>query len=345
MKKSKNILTKETKLLVIKDYLNYEIIKNIAKNFNISVGYINNILKEFNIKRIYDLKRRENARKYEFNYNIFENIDTEEKSYWIGLLMADGSIGKNMITLCLKDDNLVESFKNFIGGDQPLKLKKNCAGVLNQTYVSVCSKKMVEDLSKCFIVENKTYRTCIPNCIKEELVRHFIRGYFDGDGCCYVRKNGRTGSFSIVSCSIGILKEIENILKNRHILRKDKDYIHFLKNKSNYGTLIIDNKLEFKLFGNYIYNNASLYLKRKYDKYISVISKPNKIKKINAKSKYFGVCINKCAYHKKWNSYIWYNKKHTHIGNFYTEKEAAIAYNNKILELNLPREMLNKIEE
>ena len=124
MKKSKNILTKETKLLVIKDYLNYEIIKNIAKNFNISVGYINNILKEFNIKRIYDLKRRENARKYEFNYNIFENIDTEEKSYWIGLLMADGSIGKNMITLCLKDDNLVESFKNFIGGDQPLKLKK-----------------------------------------------------------------------------------------------------------------------------------------------------------------------------------------------------------------------------
>ena len=45
MKKSKNILTKETKLLVIKDYLNYEIIKNIAKNFNISVGYINNILK------------------------------------------------------------------------------------------------------------------------------------------------------------------------------------------------------------------------------------------------------------------------------------------------------------
>ena len=67
MKKSKNILTKETKLLVIKDYLNYEIIKNIAKNFNISVGYINNILKEFNIKRIYDLKRRENARKYEFN--------------------------------------------------------------------------------------------------------------------------------------------------------------------------------------------------------------------------------------------------------------------------------------
>ena len=30
--------------------------------------------------------------KYTKDINLFENINTEEKAYWLGLLMADGSI-------------------------------------------------------------------------------------------------------------------------------------------------------------------------------------------------------------------------------------------------------------
>jgi hypothetical protein len=39
------------------------------------------------------------------------------------------------------------------------------------------------------------------------------------------------------------------------------------------------------------------------------------------------------------------NKKGINIGRFSTEKEAAIAYNSKIIELDLPHEMLNRIDD
>ena len=49
----------------------------------------------------------------------FENIDTEEKAYWLGFLYADGYVNANedKIELCLaeKDFHHLEKFKNFIG--------------------------------------------------------------------------------------------------------------------------------------------------------------------------------------------------------------------------------------
>ena len=41
----------------------------------------------------------------------------------------------------------------------------------------------MEDLHNLGVVENKTYKELhIPKQIPNELIKHFIRGYFDGDG-------------------------------------------------------------------------------------------------------------------------------------------------------------------
>ena len=39
------------------------------------------------------------------------------------------------------------------------------------------------------IIQNKTYNFIIPQIEKIDNWKHFIRGWFDGDGCIYINKN------------------------------------------------------------------------------------------------------------------------------------------------------------
>jgi hypothetical protein len=67
----------------------------------------------------------------------------------------------------------------------------------------------------------------------------------------------------------------------------------------------------------------------------------NKIKKNNCSSKYIGVSLNK---KQKWIAYINYNSRQIQLGTFDKEIDAAIAYNNKAIELYKEYANLNKIE-
>jgi len=59
-------------------------------------------------------------------------------------------------------------------------------------------------------------------------------------------------------------------------------------------------------------------------------------------SKYLGVSFNKHA--KKWQAYIRKNNKPVYIGKFFDERQAALAYNIKALELHGEYANLNVID-
>ena len=74
------------------------------------------------IKRILEENEvflRESTNKYYANYDIFENIDSAEKAYWLGFLAADGcnyQREKNasiIINIHQKDIEQLEKFKKF----------------------------------------------------------------------------------------------------------------------------------------------------------------------------------------------------------------------------------------
>lgn len=94
----------------------------------------------------------------------------------------------------------------------------------------------------------------------KDLIRHFIRGYFDGDGCL---TNSSTGlsQMSIVSGSAEFLEVLNTYLP---ITCK------FTQSKPNLYTLAAtDNKKLHRSFINltYLYKDANIYLNRKYDRY------------------------------------------------------------------------------
>ena len=115
---------------------------------------------------------------------IFETIDTEEKAYWLGFLYADGSVSskEHKIELGLAEQDLkqIEKFRDFIG----IMNKISYRSTTKSYRYSFRSESCKEDLIKQGCVPKKSLILNFPteNQVPKNLIRHFIRGYFDGDG-------------------------------------------------------------------------------------------------------------------------------------------------------------------
>lgn len=108
--------------------------------------------------------------------------ESEKKYYILGLLAADGWISKksNRCELALKENdlNFLEYIKNLIVPEKKLKYKQK-----QKAYrLTIDSAEFVENVFKYFDCENKTKYLCFPSNIPCNFVKHFIRGYIDGDG-------------------------------------------------------------------------------------------------------------------------------------------------------------------
>lgn len=215
-------------------------------------------------------------KKYDVDENYFENINTEEKSYWLGFLYADGYVrmkndrsGELKLKLKRSDKNHIELFKKCLGSTHKITDGISKVTISGRTYTSECSTisiyntKMVNDLISHGCMNNKTFKISLPN-LREDLMRHFIRGYFDGDGHI---TNSKKNYFQI-----GILgneKFISSLydLLNGYII--GDIYKH---KKGKVFNLHIGNNYSCIRIRNYFYDNSNIYLNRKkiiFDKIIN----------------------------------------------------------------------------
>ena len=131
-------------------------------------------------------------RKYKLNENFFDILN-EKSAYWLGFFYADGYVrmkdGKSgELKLKLKDTDKchIEKFLKHIECDKPIK-----CGVDNKSKfcsVTVYSNLLVNKLFELGCFNNKTQKIRLPN-LESNLMNHFVRGYFDGDGS--ISKIGR----------------------------------------------------------------------------------------------------------------------------------------------------------
>lgn len=140
------------------------------------------------------------------NEKYFENIDSKRKAYWLGLLLADGSISKNRkgtprmkLSLKHEDSLFLQNFLDDIEAHTNLQRNGETTGV------EITSKKIVEDLKKHGINSSKTETSTIPD-INSKYYNSFLRGMIDGDG--HVSKT--RSRFSITAKSKG---RLENLAK------------------------------------------------------------------------------------------------------------------------------------
>ena len=211
--------------------------------------------------------------KYIYNHNFFNEIDSEEKAYWFGFICADGYIsisgdyGKELgIELQVGDKGHLKKFNKSIEGNVDVKEFISICNLNNKEYkkcsIRLYSKKMVEALMKLGITNKKSYDLRLPK-FKDDLMRHFIRGYFDGDGC--ICESKRKKHISTIRCDFTCgCKEYMEELRKFLYAKGINSYI--IKEKDNPYRLMIGGLNNCDKFLNYIYKDSNISLDRKYNK-------------------------------------------------------------------------------
>lgn len=214
--------------------------------------------------------------KYTYNQDFFKEIDTEEKAYWLGFIYADGYVISNEdkrnyelgIELQNGDMNHLKKFNKSLNGNIEVKTRDKVCNLNGKTYkmcqIRIYSKKIVKDLEQYGIVQNKTkVLNKIPN-IRKELVHHFIRGYFDGDGCVCFDKQHNHPKADFTCGSLEFLEDIKKYLRENNI----GSYTY--QEKSGTYRLFIRGMNNFDNFFNLIYKDQTICLERKLKKKITI---------------------------------------------------------------------------
>lgn len=217
-----------------------------------------------------DIVNKQNELK--FDNTVFDSIDNEEKAYWLGFIFADGYISStnNTFEISLKgsDKEHLDKFNKFMKHKDRnhVKLGKVKCGesIYDRCRWSITNKHLWNTLNSYGCTPNKSTTLQFPliTIFKyDHLVRHFIRGYFDGDGCFsrYLHKTIVSPHIELLGTPefLNMIEKYSNIFGKRG---KDKRW----KNNTEYVNFSLK---EGVAFINYIYKDSKIYLDRKYKLY------------------------------------------------------------------------------
>ena len=264
---------------MIELYNNRYSYQKIADKYNCSKSHVMKLLNGKVISR----NNHEKGKTKECDENYFDCIDTESKAYILGFIYADGFVGDekfNNIVIAVNDLEILEFIaKEFKFTGNIRKTKKGgfenskCGYSLNFS-----SKIMASRLREIGLYPNKSLTIDTLPQIDKKLVRHFIRGYFDGDGSIVLSHN--TSYYKAID---GVIKYIYPtycfmILGTKGFLEEiikeaEFNYAKIHNTKSEKIKCIkINAKKEFNNIFKYLYDNSTIKLQRKYNKWNEIKS-------------------------------------------------------------------------
>ena len=267
---------------LIKSYKRTKSLLKTGIEFNISK---NTVKKKLNMAGISTKQL-----KYIHNKDFFAQ-DTPESFYWAGFIAADGCVRirkyvkELVLDLSIKDLEHLKKFKCAIEFDG--KIHEHIAKLNNKEYgacriaITATRSNIIEDLARFNIVPRKSLIYTFPKwLINHSLVNHFMRGYFDGDGCVTIKKPSPSdknrkikklclsirGTTDFLETFNRIIIRKCNVKDNRKIYNYDYDKIGDLR----YG----GNRISVKIL-NFLYRDSckNTRLDRKYARFNTFASK------------------------------------------------------------------------
>lgn len=241
---------------MVKYYQQGRSILSVSKIFNCSNQVVRNALSH------YEISPRSKGQMYMFDSKFFNNIDSEHKAYWLGMIATDGTIRKNRNEIILSLGEIDRKHLIKFLGD--IKSNGKVYSVIRsgskQAYISISSAVMKNNLISLGIKPNKSLSLQPPSAVRYN--RHFWRGCFDGDGSiAYINHRGGqwrisfNGTFDMVN---GFKDFVDtNVNVNDNVIYK-RGNIYSV----SYGAIE-----QVKLILDLLYSDSSVYLDRKYDRY------------------------------------------------------------------------------
>ena len=214
-------------------------------------------------------------RKYKVNDNYF-SVLTPDSAWLIGFLAADGYLPKNKNTIIIdlqrKDKEILDKIKIAIGFTG--EVKEYLDHGYEKASLSFASRQMRIDLEKYGVVNNKTDKVFFPKeLMPKELLIHFLRGYWDGDGSIYEPSDAHKISMNLISINKTFIEDVNAFLEQ--VYNIPAVTIHERRDFNSTRPLYCITYRTTSSFqlGSLFYNNDYLGLKRKKDKYKSICEK------------------------------------------------------------------------
>lgn len=265
-----NKVSKEIQEQIIEAYKSNMSLREIERHFSVTRSTVAKFLETNNIKTT----KGNHYRKYFHQEDFFEIIDSEEKAYWLGFMYADGYISEKVrgygqdsfgITLQIDDEEHLKKFKNAISATNPITYDKSKKGK-NQCRLLLTSQKTVDDLISQGCFKHKSLILQPPKTVPEDLMFHFIRGYFDGDGS--ITKTHTPGKNYITNeYRYGV--NIVGTYEMCYWLQEKLEMGSVIKEKRREGTYYysLGGRKQLQEFFQMLYQNATIYMDRKYNRF------------------------------------------------------------------------------
>lgn len=260
-----NRLCSKTQLEIVNKYNDGCSVKSLTTDYSLREFVVRLILKNNNVNlRDHNYEQR----KYHINFEYFKKIDSPDKAYFLGLIYSDGCNTRRGLTIFLSEDDsyILRDFasKIHLGKYNMIFNKAKKTSHSNSIGFVASSRELSDQLSSLGAVPKKSLvlqfptRSQVPN----EYIWHFVRGYFDGDGCVYI-KNGNRNIVDFVG-SHDFIEGLNKFLDSECVFGR----VYRYKNQ-NTSNLKIMKQSSVNIFYKKCYENSdNIYLKRKYNKFI-----------------------------------------------------------------------------
>lgn len=231
---------------IIEEYLNGTTAQKIAKD----LGTYNTTIRRILLRNNVTLRNQSESHRQVAN--PFENLNSKEVNYWLGILASDGTIGDKEYIVSLelqeKDIELLKKFARFVGIFKIQAIKYKTSTCYRVGFKSKECNLFLRNLG-ITPIKSKTLKCNFA------FTSDFIRGVIDGDG--YIRKN--KGHIEIATQSSEFKDQLVKWFELYNIIAKPR----FTNNLWIVG--IYKKEYLFKLY--YIlYEDASVKLERKFNR-------------------------------------------------------------------------------
>jgi len=268
--------TPELNAKIIAFYLAGNDTYETADEYNCSQTFVMNTLKRHNISR---RTSQSYTTKYIPNEKFFDIIDSEEKAYVLGFFYADGNNyirGSHSyeISMSLQEDDkiILEKIRDLLSSQSPVEFGlSNNIKHKNMYSLKINSKLMSQQLTKLGCMPAKSLILTFPEwLIDPELQRHFIRGYFDGDGSLWARQPTITGQIDWgwqITSTNNFCTEAKKLIGQYVNVHCSQSLAHSNLDNNITATLSIGGNVQVKRVLDWMYKDATIYMDRKYNKY------------------------------------------------------------------------------
>jgi hypothetical protein len=212
------------------------------------------------------------------NVSINEVYNNPTFLYILGYIWGDGyihngGVGKtNSLTLeIIKEDGLdvYDKMLSVINWNISYRKRNNRK---EQICFTICNRILVEFLVSLGFHKKSYIYPIILDKLDFDLRRYFYLGLSDADGCFYYNEKQYCTQYTISSTYEQDWKHITDIFEYLNIDYKIKKREKINKNGNIHlhSLVLISNKKDVLKFGDYLYSDDFIGLKRKYEKYLHI---------------------------------------------------------------------------